>query len=87
MSHADRLAAFGCTAPKEMLLSRRSPDLFAVVESCEAGIYGAVAQRFLDAEQLVVFGNTLGPGRRTGLDLAGVQSNCQVSDSGVFGLA
>ena len=47
----------------------------AVVESCEARVYGAVAQLLLDAEQLVVLGDALGSGRSAGLDLAGVQSN------------
>ena len=41
---------------------------------------------FLDAEQLVVLRNTLTSARRTGLDLAGIQSHCQVCDGGILGL-
>ena len=74
--------------PEQIRLSiaGRSRASVAVIESREAGIYSAVAELLLDAEQLVVLGDTLGPGRGTGLDLAGVQGNCEISDGGVFGL-
>ena len=48
------------------------------LESAHAGIHGGSAQLLLDAEQLVVLGNTLGTAGSTGLDLAGVQSHSQV---------
>ena len=57
------------------------------LESVDAGVNSAVAQLLLDAEQLVVLCNTLGTAGSTGLDLAGVQSNSQVGDGGVLGLA
>ena len=40
----------------------------------------------LDAEELVVLRDTLGAGRRTGLDLAEAESDDEVSDEGVLGL-
>ena len=42
------------------------------VEGTEAGVLGSTAEFFLDAEQLIVFCNTLCSGRSTGLDLAGI---------------
>ena len=42
------------------------------VESSHTGVNGRIAQLFLNAEQLVVLGHTLGTAGRTGLDLAGV---------------
>ncbi len=47
-------------------------------------IYGAVAQLFFDAKQLVVFGHTVRTAQRTGLDLAAVGSHCDVGDGSIF---
>ena len=47
------------------------------VERALARVLSGTAEVFLDAEQLVVLGDTLGAGRRTGLDLAGVGGNGQ----------
>ena len=57
------------------------------VEGTEAGVLGSTAEFFLDAEQLVILGNALAAAGGTGLDLAGVQGNGQVSNGGVLGLA
>jgi hypothetical protein len=40
----------------------------------------------LDAEESVVLGNTLGPGRGTSLDLANTKSNNEVCNDSVLGL-
>ncbi len=42
---------------------------------------------FLDAEELVVLGHTVAAACRTGLNLSGVGSNCDVGDSSVLCLA
>ncbi len=46
-----------------------------------------IAKLFLDAEELVVLSNALSAVRSTGLDLASVQSDDEVGDRGVRGLA
>lgn len=51
-----------------------------------AGVDGVVAQLFLDTEDLVELGQTLGTGRSTGLDLAGAQTDGNVGDGHVLGL-
>ena len=56
------------------------------VEGAHLRINSSITQLVLDAEQLVVLGNTLGTGRSTGLDLAGIQSHSQVSNGGILGL-
>ena len=56
------------------------------MESFFARINCACAQLLLDAEQLIVFCNTLSSARSAGLDLAGVQCNCQVCNRGVLSL-
>ena len=54
--------------------------LFAAV-SCQ------IAEHFFNAQQLVVFANTVGSGKRTGLDLSGVGRDSNVGDGGIFGFA
>jgi hypothetical protein len=44
------------------------------------------AELLLDAQQLVVLGQALRPAGSAGLDLAGGQAHCQVSNEGVLGL-
>src|SRR5829696_3559480 len=46
-----------------------------------------VAELVGDPEQPVVLGDPLGPGRRTGLDLAGAHGDDEVADRRVLGLA
>src|SRR5206468_5019838 len=48
---------------------------------------GRLAQVVLDAQQLVVLGDAVGPRRRAGLDLAAVGGDGQVGDRRVLGLA
>ena len=45
-----------------------------------------LAQLFLDAEQLIVLCNAVSTRRSTGLDLASVQCNSDISDGCVLGL-
>jgi len=40
----------------------------------------------LDAEESIIFGNTLTAGRSTSLDLTGAKGNDEVGDDGVLGL-
>jgi hypothetical protein len=44
------------------------------------------AKLFLDAEQLVVFGDAIDAGRSAGFDLTGVRCDCKVGDKGVVSL-
>ena len=50
-------------------------------------IHRKVAQLLLDAEDLVEFGETLRAGGSTSLDLAGAETNDDVSNGDVLGLA
>jgi hypothetical protein len=59
--------------------------LAQVVESFATGIGGGIAEIFLDPQQLVVLGDTVGTGQRTGLDLAGIEANGDIGDGAVFG--
>ena len=70
---------------KESRLQLRRSAFY--VEGGHAGVNGACTQILLNAEQLVVLGNALGAAGGTGLDLAGVQGNGQISNGGVLGLA
>ena len=56
-----------------------------VVEGVEAGVGHGIAEVFLDPQQLVVLGDTVGTGQRTGLDLAGIEADGDVGDGAVFG--
>jgi hypothetical protein len=58
--------------------------LLLEVESSFSGISCSNTQIFFDTNQLVVLRNTFASGRSTGLDLTNVESNCQVSNGGVF---
>jgi hypothetical protein len=48
---------------------------------------GRIAQLGFDAQELVVFGNTVRAGRGTGLDLAHIERHGQVGDGAVFSFA
>ena len=45
------------------------------------------AELFLDAEELVVLGHTVGTAEGAGLNLAAVGGHCDVGDGSVLGLA
>lgn len=51
-----------------------------------SGIDRVVSQFFLDTEDLVELGQTLGAGRRTGLDLSGSQTHNDVGNGHILGL-
>ena len=55
--------------------------LFAIAVGCVG------TEFFLDAEELVVLGHTVGTACRTGLDLSGVGSYGDVGDGSVLGFA
>src|SRR3954453_23157053 len=56
-------------------------------EGGRAGVASRVVELLLDAQQLVVLGDPLGPSGRPGLDLAAVGRDREVGDRGVLGLA
>src|SRR4051794_33602634 len=56
-------------------------------EDVAAGIFGHRAQLLLDADQLVVLGETVGAGERAGLDLPAIGGDGEVGDGRVLGLA
>src|SRR6478735_5387023 len=56
-------------------------------EGAGAGVDRGVVELLLDAQQLVVLGDPLGPRRGAGLDLAAVGRDGEVGDRGVLGLA
>ena len=58
-----------------------------LLEGLEAEIDGFVAEFFLDAEELVVLGHTIGSGSRAGLDLSGIDGNGEIRDGGILGFA
>ena len=53
----------------------------------QAGEVGGFAQFFFAAELSVVLRHAVGPRRRAGFDLSGVQRHGQVGDGRVFGFA
>ena len=55
--------------------------------SIHAGVNGVIAQLFLDAQELVVLRDAVGAGRRTGLDLAGIEGDYKIGDGAVLGFA
>src|SRR5437660_562675 len=56
-------------------------------EGAAAGVASGVVEFLFDAQELVVLGDALGAGRGTGLDLARVGGNGDVSNGGVLGFA
>ena len=58
-----------------------------VVQALESEIHCARAQLFFNAEQLVVFRNTVGAARRSGLDLTHTCRNREVGNECVLALA
>src|SRR4051812_11225811 len=56
-------------------------------ERAGTGVAGGVGELLLDAEQLVVLGDTVRAGRSAGLDLAAADGDGEVGDRGVLGLA
>src|SRR5262249_36785805 len=53
-------------------------------EGGPTGIRRVPAELLLDPEELVVLRDAVGPGRRAGLDLAGVHRDCEVGDGRVL---
>ena len=51
-----------------------------------ASVDGVLTELLLDAEDLVELGKTLGTGRSTGLDLAGTETDSNVSNGDILGL-
>jgi hypothetical protein len=62
-------------------------SLLALLERAQAGIHGVFAKQLLDAQELVVFRQTVGAAQGTGLDLAAVRGDRDVGDGGVLGFA
>jgi len=58
-----------------------------VVKDIAAIEYGDVVQLVLDAQQLVVFADSIGTTQGTSFDLAGIGGNRQVGDSRILGFA
>src|SRR6185437_5999920 len=58
-----------------------------VVERIEPRIACGCAQHFFDADELIVLGDTVAAARRPRLDLASVDGNNDIRDSGVLGFA
>ena len=67
-------------------LSQRINYLLKTRESAAASVDCGVAEVLFDAQQLVVLSNALVASRSTGLDLATVETDSQVSDGGVLSL-
>src|SRR5680860_588636 len=80
---ACRGAAYGgCSARSASGLG--SGVLARAREGTTTGVPRGVVELFLDAEQLVVLRDPLGPRRGTGLDLAAVRGDREVRDGGVL---
>src|SRR5205085_3891685 len=77
------------TSAKTMASQRigRSVPLYELMERRASRIMRDVAQVFFDAQQLVVFGDSVGARQRSGLDLSCVGSHGDVGDETVFGFA
>ncbi len=63
------------------------PWSLALLERGQTGIHGVLAEFLFDAEQLIVFRQTIRAAQGTGLDLAAVRRHGDVGDGGVFGFA
>ena len=61
--------------------------LVLLIERVQAGVGRVGAEGFLDTQELIVFCDTIGPGCRARLDLAGIRSDSEIGDEGVFGFA
>ena len=70
-----------------MVCIAQARRLFGTLGLLAVAILGSRAEFLLDAEKLVVLRHTVRTACRTGLDLAGVSCNCDVSDSSVFSFA
>ena len=57
------------------------------MECVHLRIYSGCSELFLNAEKLVVLGDSFTSAGCAGLDLAGVKSNCKICDGGICGLA
>src|SRR4029077_13693025 len=77
-----RRGVWRCTSAKVA-----SGDPGSALERAPSGIDGLVAELLLDAEQLVVLGDSVAPRWRARLDLADARRDREVGDGRVLGLA
>ncbi len=75
----------GAGLPQTNVCCRRR--LRSLVKRVSAGEARCTAQVFLDAQELIVFGNPVCSRQRTRFDLAGIRRYGQVSYKSIFGLA
>lgn len=66
---------------------REIDSLFGEAEGLQTRIDGILTEPFLDAEELIVFGNPFSPVRSAGLDLASVEGDDERGDGGILGFA
>ena len=71
---------YGILVHHLLLPAIETGDLLDSVKCFHSWIYCACAKFFLNAQKLVVFGNTLGSAWGTCLNLAGVQCYCKISN-------
>src|SRR5262245_50722136 len=77
MSCASRSRGFRALSSRSATGAQRGP----------AGIGGARAEFFFDAQELVVFRGSVGTGERSGLDLSAIGGNGEIGDRGILRLA
>ena len=65
-------------------LAVSSPVLFQIIEYGFAVILGCCAKVFLNAQELVIFSDTVRTARSPGLDLTGVGANNDISNGRIF---
>src|SRR5699024_9935628 len=68
-------------------LTETQEKLSFYVKCLKTGIYGAFSQFFLDAQKLVVLGDTFAPAGCACLDLAGIERHGKIGDSGILCLS
>ncbi len=66
---------------------REPAPITSKTESGAARITRRVAESFFDANQLIVFGEPVGPGKRACLDLTAIGGDGEIGDCSILGLA
>ena len=61
-----------------------APRLLAFLQRRHAGIDGVLAELLFDAQELIIFRQTVGAAQGTGLDLAAVRRHRDVGDGRVL---
>ena len=88
---ADEFLAYVAKADEREIVRANGPApcrwRLVVRQRFAAGEAGLCAEGFLDAQELVVFGDAVGAGGGAGLDLAGAHGDDEIGDEGVFGFA